>query len=82
MIENKYIFVYGAGISGCGVAEVLAKNEKQVIFGHTPAYGEAYMTENGNLGIDTGCVFGYNLCAVIKEDGEWTPYYQKKNELD
>lgn len=31
MIENKYIFVYGAGISGCGVAEVLAKNEKQVI---------------------------------------------------
>jgi len=31
VIENKYIFVYGAGISGCGVAEVLAKNEKQVI---------------------------------------------------
>jgi len=31
VIENKYIFVYGAGISGCGVAEVLAKNGKQVI---------------------------------------------------
>ena len=31
MVENKYVFVYGAGISGCGVAEVLAKNGEKVI---------------------------------------------------
>jgi len=29
--ENKGIFVYGAGISGCGVAEVLAEQGKKVI---------------------------------------------------
>jgi UDP-N-acetylmuramoylalanine--D-glutamate ligase len=31
VVENKYVFVYGAGISGCGVAEVLAKNGEKVI---------------------------------------------------
>ena len=29
--EKKYIFVYGAGISGQGVAEVLARHGKKVI---------------------------------------------------
>lgn len=31
MPQEKYIFVYGAGISGCGVAEVLAKKGRRVL---------------------------------------------------
>ena len=31
MTEKKYIFVYGAGISGQGVAEVLARHGKKII---------------------------------------------------
>ena len=31
MPQEKYVFVYGAGISGCGVAEVLTKNGQRVL---------------------------------------------------
>ena len=31
MANGKYSFVYGAGLSGCGIAEVLANSGKQVI---------------------------------------------------
>lgn len=31
MPQEKYVFVYGAGISGCGVAEVLAKKGERVL---------------------------------------------------
>ena len=31
MPQEKYVFVYGAGIRGCGVAEVLTKNGKRVL---------------------------------------------------
>ncbi len=31
MPQEKYVFVYGAGISGCGVAEVLTKNGQKVL---------------------------------------------------
>ncbi|HIU63552.1 MAG TPA: UDP-N-acetylmuramoyl-L-alanine--D-glutamate ligase [Candidatus Avacidaminococcus intestinavium] len=31
MPENKYVFIYGAGISGCGIAEVLFNKGQRVI---------------------------------------------------
>lgn len=31
MVNKRYSFVYGAGLSGCGIAEVLANRGKQVI---------------------------------------------------
>lgn len=51
-------------------------NEKQVIFGHTPSTGQYYITKNGNIGIDTGCVFGYTLTACI-DDGSGIFTFEK-----
>ena len=34
MPQEKYVFVYGAGISCCGVAEVLTKNGRRVLLYH------------------------------------------------
>ncbi len=59
------------------------KYYKRVIFGHTPTVmlnGE-YMplyTMAGNINIDTGCVFGGNLTALIIEDGDIKEFYNVK----
>ena len=56
-------------------------NEKTVIFGHTPSANLAYKTINGNICIDTACVFGYQLCAMIIDD-KMEFVYENKSELD
>lgn len=42
--------------------------EKQVIFGHTPKTGFAYSVPSGDICIDSGCIFGGNLCALVLND--------------
>lgn len=58
--------------------------EKQVIFGHTPnPAGIAYTTATGDICIDSACVYGRNLCAVvITEDGNSEFFYAGKSEDD
>lgn len=63
------------------------KYHKKVIFGHTPSLmriGEAkpYYTSGGNIGIDTGCVFGGCLTALIMDEGEIEGFYQIKHDLN
>lgn len=49
---------------------------KPVIFGHTPELAGVYSTLAGNIGIDTGCVFGGKLTAmIIESDGTESGYY-------
>lgn len=57
------------------------KFNKTVIFGHTPSlsYNESvmpYRTWGNNIGIDTGCVFGGNLTALIIDENEVKKFYQ------
>lgn len=59
------------------------KYHKQVIFGHTPTLNfggktEPVYTFNDNVAIDTGCVFGGALTALIIEDGEISGFYQQE----
>ena len=56
MAENKGIFVYGAGISGCGVAEVLAELGKKVFL-----FNDEYKI------VDQGL-----LVKLLKNDGKNT----------
>ena len=58
--------------------------EKQVVFGHTPRQdGHAYVTNTGDICIDTACVFGGNLCAlVIEESGNSECFYEKRHQED
>lgn len=58
--------------------------EKQVIFGHTPNKdGAAYLVPTGDICIDSACVYGKNLCAlVINEDGYSECIYEPKAEED
>ena len=39
--------------------------EKRVIFGHTPFREVPCFPRTGDIGIDGGCVFGNQLCAMI-----------------
>lgn len=55
MAENKGIFVYGAGISGCGVAEVLAELGKKVFL-----FNDEYKI------VDQGL-----LVKLLKNDGNY-----------
>ena len=58
--------------------------EKQVVFGHTPnRAGFAYVVDTGDICIDTACVYGGALCAlVIQEDGTSECFYVKKAKED
>ena len=61
------------------------KFNKKVIFGHTPSQnmtGETkpYETYTGNIGIDTGCVYGGCLTALIIEDDKIKKFYQIDNK--
>lgn len=69
-------FIYGA-----------KEYHKRVIFGHTPTMNlteenKPICTYTNNIGIDTGCVFGGALTALIIEDDETDGFYQvqKRNE--
>lgn len=58
---------------------------KRVIFGHTPTElldGSArpFVTKYNHIDIDTGCVFGGALTAVIIDDDEVVDYYQINKE--
>lgn len=59
---------------------------KQVIFGHTPTinFGEyvPMYTATNNIAIDTGCVFGGALSALIIDDGEIDGFYQVDNKMN
>ena len=55
--------------------------DKKVIFGHTPSLmitgsDLPFFTAGDHIGIDTGCVFGGALTALIIEDGEMAGYRQ------
>lgn len=54
----------------CGskwMRESYETREKRVIFGHTPMKDAPCYMPTGDIGIDGGCVFGGNLCAVVIE---------------
>jgi len=50
------------------IDSVSKKFDKQFVFGHTP-HNEVYITPNGSIGIDTGCVFGGKLTACVVTKG-------------
>lgn len=61
------------------------KINKTVIFGHTPSQlmtdsDKPYKTSAGHIGIDTGCVFGGYLTALIIKDGDVAKFYQQNIE--
>lgn len=56
---------------------------KQVVFGHTPTLflnelSKPVYTIAGNVDIDTGCVYGGALSALIIEDDEVKRFYQSE----
>lgn len=63
------------------------KYHKQVIFGHTPTVtlnggSKPIYTITNNVGIDTGCVFGGALTALIIDDGEIKSLFQVSSEIE
>lgn len=58
--------------------------EKQVVFGHTPSRNnQAYVVHTGDICIDSACVYGGNLCAlVIEQDGKSECVYEAKAKED
>lgn len=60
---------------------------KRVVFGHTPTVtltreNHPVYTYTDNIDIDTGCVFGGALTALIIEDGEVVNYYQAERQIN
>lgn len=60
---------------------------KRVIFGHTPTLGingkdKPIYTFTDNIDIDTGCVYGGSLSALIIEDDEVKGFYQVDKEIE
>lgn len=58
---------------------------KKVIFGHTPTINligefKPVCTPANNIDIDTACVYGGNLTALIIEDGEMKKFHQVEKE--
>ncbi len=58
------------------------KTEKRVIFGHTPSSVGVYVSLNENICIDTGCVFGYKLTAMIINNNKIKYTSISKDERD
>ena len=63
------------------------KYHKKVVFGHTPTIHltgkhQPVYTEADNIAIDTACVFGGALTALIIEDDKVVKYYQVDREID
>ena len=63
------------------------ETEKQIIFGHSPSQfyvgvDKPYYTNGGNICIDTGCVYGGCLTALVIEDGKVKTYYQVKRRKE
>lgn len=59
--------------------------DKIVIFGHTPTEmltgsTRPYITSSNNVDIDTGCVYGGALTALIVEDDMIVDFYQVEKE--
>lgn len=51
---------------------------KRVVFGHSPSIDKPYYTMNNSICIDTGCVFGGSLTALVIEDGKERKIYNVK----
>lgn len=59
------------------------KYKKKVVFGHTPKCYEPYYTLADDVCIDSACVYGGILTALIIEDGEIKEFFGvKKGEAD
>lgn len=57
------------------------KQNEYIIFGRTPEE-EVYTTINGDICIDTGCVFGNKLTAMIIINNDFYFIQEDKNEND
>lgn len=58
---------------------------KRIVFGHTPTVNligeyKPVCTDTNNIDIDTACVYGGNLTALIIEDDEIKGFYQIRKE--
>lgn len=71
MLNRKYSFVYGAGLSGCGIAEVLANRGKQVIL-----YNDSEKKIDSNLEKHLEINAGRYL-----NNEDWYPFLEKSSEI-
>lgn len=60
---------------------------KKIVFGHTPTMflnqgSMPVYTQTGNVDIDTGCVYGGALTALVIQDGKIKEFYQIEKESD
>lgn len=60
------------------------QREMTVVFGHTPSRnGRMYTTMSGDICIDSGCVYGGNLCSlVLRDDGKNKVIYEPLDKRD
>lgn len=54
-----------------------------MVFGHTPMREVPFFAKTGDIGIDGGCVFDGNLCAmIIDENNNYHFEHVPKSEKD